>query len=322
MLKSLQIINFRLFEHLKVEPLGRVNLIAGMNNSGKTALLEALRIWASDGDDTVINACLKARGEFTPGWIESYEALFYPKDENNLITINDLKIHRKYSDDGKLVNFIVNEQDASVSSQLVIISINDGLDPNVTTDYPKDGCIYIPFAMQSWPLEQLWKDVTLTDDADAVVEIVQQAEPRVLAIDVRADGIKVRLKEHPKPVSMGRLGDGVIQTLKIGLGLVNARRTAKKLLLIDEIEAGLHHSVLELLWGKIFHYALKWDLQVFATTHSRDAIRTFAEIISKPEYEHQGRYFRLERDASDNVKAVVYDMEQLTTSLEYDLETR
>ncbi len=42
MLTKLQIENFRCFRQLTVDPLKRINLICGQNNSGKTALLEAL----------------------------------------------------------------------------------------------------------------------------------------------------------------------------------------------------------------------------------------------------------------------------------------
>lgn len=48
MLDSLSIKNFRLFKELTIERLGRVNLIVGKNNSGKTGLLEALLIYASN----------------------------------------------------------------------------------------------------------------------------------------------------------------------------------------------------------------------------------------------------------------------------------
>ena len=47
MYTSFSIENFRLFDQLTVEPLARVNLIAGQNNAGKTALLEAL--WLHSG---------------------------------------------------------------------------------------------------------------------------------------------------------------------------------------------------------------------------------------------------------------------------------
>ncbi|HVB73302.1 MAG TPA: AAA family ATPase [Ktedonobacteraceae bacterium] len=45
-LNSLEIRNFRAFHDLKIERLGRVNLIVGKNNVGKTSLLEALQLYA------------------------------------------------------------------------------------------------------------------------------------------------------------------------------------------------------------------------------------------------------------------------------------
>ena len=54
MLESLHIQNYRLFKDLKIDKLGQVNLIAGKNNTGKTALLEAIRIQLSGFDVTVL----------------------------------------------------------------------------------------------------------------------------------------------------------------------------------------------------------------------------------------------------------------------------
>jgi len=45
-LSSLEIRNFRGFQHLLIERLGRVNLIVGKNNVGKSNLLEALQMYA------------------------------------------------------------------------------------------------------------------------------------------------------------------------------------------------------------------------------------------------------------------------------------
>ena len=47
-LNSLEIKNFRALENFKVDKLGRVNLIVGKNNSGKSTVLEALRIYAGN----------------------------------------------------------------------------------------------------------------------------------------------------------------------------------------------------------------------------------------------------------------------------------
>lgn len=54
MLKSLVIKNYRGLEDFQVEKLGRVNLIVGKNNSGKSTVLEALRLYAASGHRTVL----------------------------------------------------------------------------------------------------------------------------------------------------------------------------------------------------------------------------------------------------------------------------
>ena len=63
MLKSFQISNFRLFEKLEVKKLGRVNLIVGKNNSGKSTFLEALQIYASNATYKVLLDLVDARQE-------------------------------------------------------------------------------------------------------------------------------------------------------------------------------------------------------------------------------------------------------------------
>src|SRR5665811_1419512 len=50
MLKSLVIKNFRSLADFEVTKLGRVNLIVGKNNSGKSSVLEALRIYAGNAN--------------------------------------------------------------------------------------------------------------------------------------------------------------------------------------------------------------------------------------------------------------------------------
>ena len=54
MYKSFRVKNFRCFKDLQINDLGRVNLIAGKNNTGKTALMEAMYILAGDRDPKTI----------------------------------------------------------------------------------------------------------------------------------------------------------------------------------------------------------------------------------------------------------------------------
>ncbi|MBH1970277.1 AAA family ATPase [Moraxellaceae bacterium AER2_44_116] len=62
-LDSLKIQNFRMLEDFEVEKLGQVNLIVGKNNSGKSTVLEALRIYAGNADRWLLQKIWQERGE-------------------------------------------------------------------------------------------------------------------------------------------------------------------------------------------------------------------------------------------------------------------
>ena len=62
LITGLTVENFRCFPKLSVKGLTRVNLIVGANNSGKTALLEALEWHASGGSPVRLWEGLERRG--------------------------------------------------------------------------------------------------------------------------------------------------------------------------------------------------------------------------------------------------------------------
>ena len=62
-MKALKIKNYKNFEKLALNDLASINLIVGKNNVGKSALLEAISIFASNGDLEYIKSVLESRGE-------------------------------------------------------------------------------------------------------------------------------------------------------------------------------------------------------------------------------------------------------------------
>lgn len=66
MLNSLVIKNFRMLEDFSVEKLGRLNLIVGKNNSGKSTVLEALRIYAGGANLSLLKEIAESHDEKFP----------------------------------------------------------------------------------------------------------------------------------------------------------------------------------------------------------------------------------------------------------------
>ena len=54
MMNTLDISNFKGFKKLTIPKLGRLNLIVGKNNSGKSSILEALMVYASGGSESIL----------------------------------------------------------------------------------------------------------------------------------------------------------------------------------------------------------------------------------------------------------------------------
>lgn len=63
MLNNLRIKNFRMLEDLEIPKLGRVNLIIGRNNSGKSTVLEALRVYAGKANPNLLREILLGHDE-------------------------------------------------------------------------------------------------------------------------------------------------------------------------------------------------------------------------------------------------------------------
>jgi len=93
-----------------------------------------------------------------------------------------------------------------------------------------------------------------------------------------------------------------------------------KVLLIDEIENGLHHSVLPTIWRGLFHAAEEVDVQFFATTHSWECVLAADEAAGE-EPKYGLNLIRLDR-VTDNIEVTIIDKEALGTAKELHWEMR
>lgn len=118
------------------------------------------------------------------------------------------------------------------------------------------------------------------------------------------------------------MGEGIQRLLDV---ITSIAHTAGGIVLIDEIDNGLHYSALRTLWKGILQAAREYDVQVFATTHSAEALRHLTWVLDDEEnasYRNDVAAYTLIRATDDEVKNYRYNYGQLEFALERGIEVR
>lgn len=91
-------------------------------------------------------------------------------------------------------------------------------------------------------------------------------------------------------------------------------------LLIDEVDTGLHYSILGDVWLLIVEAAKRLNIQVFLTTHSYDCVRALAWLCqTRPDLGPEVSIQKIERKLD---RSVSLDAKQIQIAIEQDIEVR
>ena len=379
MLNAFFVRNFRLFNHLDLPHLGRVNLIAGKNSSGKSALLEAIRLYASHAAPGVLADLVLSRKEYwspkEPGFDEPASGqvlrhLFYgrqlPELNGEGIRIGEsteehchLTTEAYVPLEGGYVQRVPSPQpvmardeslmgtplttkdikklsdDISFRDKYLVLEYKGQTHPLVNLDkHLKDQTraahdhsryavqVVRPQSADPNELASLWDKTVLTSlEAEVIagLQLIERDIKRLSFVDAEDFRVRIPMVQHrdsPEPLSLQSFGEGILRLFEILLSLVNAKNG---ILLIDELENGLHYKIHPQVWDLIFRLSKKLNVQIFATTHSWDCIRGFKAAWR--EDLDAGTFFRLDVKV-DKVKPTYYDHEVLNDAFIANVEVR
>lgn len=380
LLDSLEIQNFRGFRHLQIEKLGRVNLLVGRNNVGKTALLEALHLYAHK-NVIMIWEMLQARDELNKPFsqldfedlIAGLKYLFFGwkdlRKHSNTIFIGPmnspnetLKIFMEWGsmpNDEKGITPVKSlsyEEMTSISSLLPRLRLQFGniwevgypitLNPSygllnaeglevpsifISTGGLKDGVVALwdGIALTAFEKDVIAalcilapgvEGINFIGDAPAkrrnvIRNVLRETAREATATHDRIPIVKIAGEEDPVPLRS--LGNGMLHMLDIVLALANAR---DGILLVDEIENGIHYSAQQELWQMVFRLASRLNVQVFATTHSWDCIEAFQKAAEADQQE-MGMLIRLSLK-KEGIQATLFNEEELQVVTRERIEVR
>jgi AAA15 family ATPase/GTPase len=168
---------------------------------------------------------------------------------------------------------------------------------------------------------QRFSDLRIKSHDELVVTALKVIEPRLEKLEILSrQGVSMihgYLKGYNEPVPSPLLGDGVKRVMSLLLAIGNARNGV---VLIDEIENGIHHSMMQSVWNAIAEASVLFKTQIFATTHSAECILAAHEAYKKRN-SYDFRIHRLDR-INGEIKAGTYDQETLEGALSIPLEVR
>lgn len=327
MLKSLHIKNFRCFRDLQVEPLKRVNLITGQNNTGKTGVLEALTLLL-DEPAQLLDGPVPSR-MFLSGNLPNLFRVTGNGENNENENFWKWLFKNKNSESSIELKAVF---DTAADFELQLETETGGAQPDrqiglvwayATGERKFAG--HKPAIFSTHPSDPVkdaidYNRVILKRRKRQVEKMLQAIEPRLEAVETLQTGPSPLIYADlglSEMIPVTQLGQGFNRLLDIYSEIVAADA---KVLLIDEIENGLHHSVMPVIWKGLFLAAKEFDVQIFATTHSWECILAADEAARAGE-NYDLALIRLDR-VQEDIKATVIDEKSLSTAKELQWEMR
>lgn len=185
-----------------------------------------------------------------------------------------------------------------------------------------------PDVTRSPELADLLDEVALTNSVRVAMELVQVVVNREIVAVAAVGGrrrsptsarVLVRVADSEQPIPLRSLGDGAVRAFCYALAMANA---SGGILLIDEIENGIHHAVLPRFWKMMFEASRDQNVQVFATTHSYDCVSAFAKIVSEGDIE-DAALIRIDKTRITNRdRAVEYSIDSMIAAAKFGIEVR
>lgn len=316
--------NFKRFKDLEVKNIGQFNLVLGDNNVGKTSLLEAL-MWEPSMhvyQEKLSHVLFRKYKNYTPN--EDVLKHFYRieslQDSPHFMEVNlksnidrgeescnfiyefDFKNHRVIeSYDGKS-NSIELSKSLHTEYDLPLIPFSFSYNHKMVSD----------FSMSLG--RNIQKRKTVVKSLSKLFEGVINLETDNYTLRGQPT-IRVWVENKPETLPLEFFGDGFLKLFAI---LLKIMKESQNIVLIDEVDAGIHYSRQKDFWIGILDFASENNVQFFATTHNRECIEAYQQALEElgREYQDKTRTIRLvEHAQTKDIVAFTNSYDKMTEEI-------
>jgi len=318
LLEYIEIKDFKCFKDFKADGFKRVNLIGGKNNVGKTAFMEAcfINIY-SDSVSLQTNA------------------LSSPKHSREYLEIG----FRNITDEEKkdfLESIITYDSVSNINNTKYDIKENDGIKEYVFTYQNKDSIVNIndfsyertkknnikfitQLGFTKFQLKQVFIAVQQKDKENMLSEYINTFDHNISNFKILGgDEPACKVIDRNVYQNINEFGDGLKHYISIICALYACENGY---LFVDEIDNGIHYTQLDRLWEIILTISKEQNVQVFATTHSKECIDAYARVAKKLEDEDIS-FIELGKNKENKLVSMVYPYDWFEDEVSQNHELR
>ncbi|HCL55875.1 MAG TPA: hypothetical protein DHW82_02570 [Spirochaetia bacterium] len=348
---SINIDNFRGIKKIEIEDLKRINVLVGRNNCGKTTILESIFL-LSGMSNPQLPVNIHNFRDLILSEDKDFNFMFHNMDFTFPVKINGQIDNRKRS---LSINPIFVDYNPKTSEKIKQTEISNNETVSSSTDFVrliegirlefknyqnknfnsqisiKEGKIRVDGKYKEElkcsflnPKTILQTDVKSMENLivqkkmNPIIKILKQIELNLLDIRMVGSTLYVDIGQN-KLLPLNIMGDGMRRILSILIAIQNMENG---IILIDEIENGLHYTSLSILWKALLLATKEFNVQIITTTHSYECIEAFSK--SYMEEEPEGDDIRLYRiDKRENTHyAYKLTTKSIIAGIEKEFEVR
>ena len=346
-LTSFQVVHYRGIDGLSLPALTRANLVTGVNGVGKTALLEAMWLFTGRHNPTLLwnanvqrsnNPVLNPVARLSRDRLELHgvENGSHHELRTTFDKVADIARPAKVggaSEENMMQLPVTGRIDTYLDRRLAKGKIG-GLQrtpwglvqhqiPKSPTPRPDTVIEGTKFQIEtSQEYLQRYSDMVREGHKEDFTNAINLMLPKVKGVEILTDGMGKSylsaLTSDGVQLPLGDLGGGIVRLSRLLLSCFASR---DGMLLVDEIENGMHYSMLGDIWTFARRWMHEWNVQLVATTHSDECIDAAITGFADAPADLSIHNLFMNEEAGQ-IQAVTFSGESLEGARNLDLEVR
>lgn len=290
---SIEIKKYKRLQDIKLEKLSRINLFAGINNSGKTTLLEAIYLLCRQNDFSGLLEVIRRRGKISedklnPAWfteqLSQEMSISGHFDKTNAeVSIRHYNEESNGFDKSRYIESVEITSIYGAFKQESLTRIFNGREHETQAGSIKLLCPSVfssPFFLnEPHRYTSFYHKSVQSKALPKILEFIQKKVVPTLS-DVRLvdewQRFLVTDNNYEHAMDLTEYGEGLQRIFFISLLFASAQNGV---ILIDEFENAIHAELIATFAEFIYDLAVVFNVQVFLTSHSKECIDAFVKNI-------------------------------------------